>query len=659
MRSCLFLGRIRHTRYHPVEHRLDYSLYTFGLSLDELAFLDKNLLLFGYNRPRPLSIHDRDYLDDSGGTIRSKLLGFLKENPLAKEIRTVILITSPRYFRYVFNPVSFYYCYSAEDKLLCTVAEVNNTFGERHLYLLEGNPNQENAYPYRFTAPKAFHVSPFNDMEGSYEFVFGDIRRELDIRIHLRREGKITFTAELEGKIIPLDNKNLLKTLFFHPLIPTLTMTRIYREAAKLYFLRKLPYHEKPVPISMMTIRKARPTFFQRFGRYFALNQLKKLEKGRINLRLPEGTIIGFGETVPVEAVDMVIRENAFFSRAILRGDIGLGESYTDGQWDCDELPILFKLFFDNRDRLSDGNFWTDSFCRWRDLLSHHLRPNTLTGSRRNISEHYDLSNNLYSFFLDPSMTYSCAVYASPADSLETAQQTNRRNIICKTRIQQADHVLEIGCGWGSFAIDAVRTTGCRVTGLTLSQAQYDYARERIRREGLEDRIEIRLTDYRHIEGIYDRIVSIEMVEAVGQRYLESFFHRCDQLLKPGGTMVLQTITVPDERYESYRRGTDWIRKHIFPGGHLPCLAVIRDIVTAKTSFVIEEIEEIGSHYVRTLREWRTNFNAHLPEIEGLGFGRSFQRKWNYYLACCEGGFASGALGDAQIVLHKPGKDSR
>jgi len=250
-------------------------------------------------------------------------------------------------------------------------------------------------------------------------------------------------------------------------------------------------------------------------------------------------------------------------------------------------------------------------------------------------------------------MTYSCALYVSPSDSLEQAQEKKRREIIRKAAIRPEDHVLEIGCGWGSFAIDAVKQTGCRVTGVTLSQAQYEYTRERVRQEGLEKHIEIRLADYRLLTGAFDRIISIEMLEAVGHRHLETFFQTCENLLKADGKMVIQAITVPDERYETYRCGIDWIRKHIFPGGHLLSLHIIRKIISEKTYLKIDETEEIGPHYVRTLREWRDRLNAHLKEVRELGFDRNFLRKWNYYLACCEGGFASGELGDVQMVLHK------
>ncbi len=250
-------------------------------------------------------------------------------------------------------------------------------------------------------------------------------------------------------------------------------------------------------------------------------------------------------------------------------------------------------------------------------------------------------------------MTYSCARWLSESDTLEQAQKNKLQAMIRKAAIGPGDHVLEIGCGWGSFAVEAVKTTGCRLTGITISDAQYEYARERIRREGIEDRVEIILRDYREIKGPFDRIVSIEMLEAVGHRYFEKFFECCDRLLKPGGFMALQFISIPDRRYDQYRRGHDWIRKHIFPGGELPSLAVVTASLAKQTCLNVQEVENIGKDYARTLREWRRRCLAGIDRVAELGFDRSFQRKWVYYLAGCEACFETGYLGNLQMVMTK------
>lgn len=655
MRSSLFYGDVKHTRFWPLEHRLRYPLYLFGIDLDDLRVLENSLWLFGLNRSRPVALYDRDYLTEGEGSIREKLLRFLSAEGIADRAVRVILVTSPRHFGRVFNPVSFYYVFDAAEKLTCAVAEVNNTFGERHIYLLRRAEAEDDpgGFPARFTAPKAFHVSPFNDMEGTYEFTFGDIRSDLEVRIDLKRGEALAFSAELRGRRIPLDNLTLFRTLLRHPLLPHLTMSRIYRQAARLYFLRKLPYHPKPVPTHKMTIRRSPPSTWQRLCRRLILERLSGIHRGSLAITLPEGRQIDCGDGASEPRADLTVHDDRFFSRTILGGDIGLGESYTDGEWDSTDVARLFEVFIANRHHLVDGHFLSAVLSRCRDRIRHLLRANTIPGSRRNIRAHYDLGNDFYRTFLDASMTYSCARFLSPEETLEEAQRNKLREMISKARIGPGDHVLEIGCGWGSFAVEAVRQTGCRITGITVSPAQMEWARERVRQEGMEDHIDIRLTDYRHIAGSFDRIVSIEMLEAVGHRRLGTFFACCGRLLKPGGFMALQTITIPDERYDDYRRGMDWIRKHIFPGGHLPSPGAIRAAVADRSSLAISETEEIGSHYARTLRVWRNRFLAQTPTLEAMGLGSAFQRKWVYYLASCEAGFATGATGDLQIVLTR------
>jgi len=402
-----------------------------------------------------------------------------------------------------------------------------------------------------------------------------------------------------------------------------------------------------------MTIRRSPPSNWQRLCRRLILERLSGIHRGSLAITLPEGRQIDCGDGASEPRADLTVHDDRFFSRTVLGGDIGLGESYTDGEWDSTDVARLFEVFIANRHHLVDGDFLSAVLSRFRDRIRHLLRANTIPGSRRNIRAHYDLGNDFYRTFLDASMTYSCARFLSPEETLEDAQRNKFREMISKARIGSEDHVLEIGCGWGSFAVEAVRQTGCRITGITVSPAQMEWARERVRQEGMEDRIDIRLTDYRHIAGSFDRIVSIEMLEAVGHRCLGTFFACCGRLLKPGGCMALQTITIPDERYDDYRRGMDWIRKHIFPGGHLPSPGAIRAAVADRSSLAISETEEIGSHYARTLRAWRNRFLAQSPTLEAMGLGSAFQRKWVYYLASCEAGFATGATGDLQIVLTR------
>lgn len=280
-------------------------------------------------------------------------------------------------------------------------------------------------------------------------------------------------------------------------------------------------------------------------------------------------------------------------------------------------------------------------------------RKNTLSCSAKIIQAHYDLSNEFFQVLLDQTMTYSCGLYLSPEDDLETAQRNKLQSIIRNARIDSNDHVLEIGCGWGSFAMEAAKRTGCRVTGITISKAQCSLARERVRQAGLEDRIAILLKDYREIQGSFDKIVSIEMLEGVGHKYFGAFFQCCDRLLKPNGLLVLQVITYPDQGYKSYRKECGWIPKHIFPGGLLPSLTALCEAMTASSSFIVEDLENIGIHYVRTSRDWRARFLAGIDRVSQLGFDREFQRKWLYYLSLCEAGFATRTQNDLQLVLTR------
>lgn len=654
MRSTLYHGYVEHWRFNPVEHHFRYPLYFYCFDLDELIDLDRTLPLFGYNHFQFTSLHDTDYLSQETGSIREKLFRLLDKKPFVNRVARVMLVTSARYVNYVFNPVSFYYCLADDGGIVCVVAEVNNTFGEKHLYILGDNEGQANGYAARYLANKTFHVSPFNNMTGQYEFLFTEIKKEIDIRIRLHRNKEMVFEGKLFGRAVPLTPATHTRMILRHPILPHLSMPRILFEAVRLKFQKKLNHYTKPIPMSAMTIRIPSPSMFQKSCMKLIFGFLGKITNGGITVYLPDNKVMHFGDRLSPIQGDITVHDYRFFSDIVLDGDIGLGESYMEGIWDTKDLPGLFGIFIQNRDSLSNGYPATAWILRQKNKLSHFLRANTLVGSRKNIRSHYDLSNDFFRLFLDPSMTYSCGIYLSDKDNLEDAQTNKLRSMIRKAQVKDYDHVLEIGCGWGSLAVTAAKETGCRVTGITVSDAQHQFATERVKKEGLQDKITISITDYRKVQGLYDAIVSVEMLEAVGEEYLGTFFSCCDRLLKPGGRAVIQVITIPDERYEQYREETDWIQKHIFPGGFIPSVQAIREVVAKNTSLVEESIEEIGPHYATTLREWRNRFNDNIHKIADMGFDRVFQRKWVYYLSYCEAGFAERALGDIEIVFRKP-----
>ncbi len=655
MNSRIYIGEVGHTRHAPVEHAFSFPFYCLGVDLDELEELGRTITGFAHNRRGRLSIRDTDYLDGEKGALKGRLVEWLKKQGFTAEIGTVELVTVPRYFGYVFNPVSFYYCRRPDGGVQCVVAEVNNTFGERHHYILHPLEPGPEGFVARAAHPKQFHVSPFNDMKGGYEFLFSEIREKLDIHVTLNREGRKHFWAGMKGEALPLTPENLARAMKRFPLTPWLTMPRIFAHAAKLYYRKKLRLYHKPPPTSPLTIR-AQPNRRQLLAMKLILKFFGKIRSGSLSVTLPDGATRVFGNPAATPRAQIAIAEYDFFTRMLHHGDIGFGESYMRGEWDTHDLAALLSLFALNLSVADDRRILLSWIGRAFNRARHAFRANTLFGSRRNIREHYDLSNDFFKLFLDETMMYSCALYESPGQPSADAQRNKLRALIRKADIGATDHVLEIGSGWGGFAIEAAKSTGCRVTSITLSEEQLKLARERAKEAGVADRVSFELCDYRQANGLYDKIVSIEMLEAVGHEHFGTFFKACDRLLKPGGLVVLQVITIPDQRYDAYRLSSDWIQKHIFPGGVLPSLTALCRAMTVHSRLIVENLENIGPHYAQTLREWRERFVANLAEVEKLGFDREFQRKWIYYFCYCEAGFATRQINDLHLVLKRPGE---
>jgi cyclopropane-fatty-acyl-phospholipid synthase len=383
---------------------------------------------------------------------------------------------------------------------------------------------------------------------------------------------------------------------------------------------------------------------------------LCRIEKGRLTLTLPDGTTQSFGkEESPAHPAQIRVNDYRLFARVAFDGEIGLGEAYMEGLWDSDNLTDLLKLFIENRQELKGGNIPLSTISCARNFRLHLSRANTIPGSKENIAEHYDLAYQFYKTFLDDTMTYSCGLFRSTDDTLSAAQLNKLNIIIDKAQINKDDHVLEIGCGWGGFALHAVKEKGCKVTAITISRAQYDYMKKRVMKEGLDDKIEVLCKDYRVVSGLYDKIVSIEMLEAVGHENLGEFFACCDKLLKPDGLVVLQVITMPDKRYDLHRSQPNWIQKHIFPGGLLPSLTAMCNAMTKYSGFQVEHLENIGIHYAETLKQWRLRFTAAFDELSRMGFDKVLRRTWIYYFSMCEAQFSLRVLNDLQIILTREG----
>ncbi|HRE83646.1 MAG TPA: cyclopropane-fatty-acyl-phospholipid synthase family protein [Opitutaceae bacterium] len=397
------------------------------------------------------------------------------------------------------------------------------------------------------------------------------------------------------------------------------------------------------------------------------LASLRPLDQGRLDLRLPDGTSYQFGGTQALQGSPRLgdralieVQRAEFFRKCLLQGDIGFAESYMDGDWDTPDLTAVIAWFILNREKAptfaQSSSAGLTNLFRAANRVRHLLRPNSRRTAPRNIREHYDLSNEFFQLWLDPSMMYSGARWDRQDATLEEAQLAKNNALCRKLELSPTDHVLEIGTGWGGWSLHAAMHYGCRVTTLTLSPSQAEFARRRIAEAGLSHRVTVRLQDYRDLpaDERYDKLVAIEMLEAVGHRYLPEWCRVVSQALKPGGLLALQYITCPDSRYHALRKGVDFIQKHIFPGSLLLSANRLNHLLAEKGGFVLHGLDDIGADYARTLHLWRDRFSRQTAAVRALGFSDRFLRLWTYYLAYCEAAFATRHISLVQTVHTRP-----
>ena len=371
-------------------------------------------------------------------------------------------------------------------------------------------------------------------------------------------------------------------------------------------------------------------------------------------LRIREGhEVHEFGARSTGVDATITVLDPAFYAEIAFGGSVGAGESYMLGHWQADDLTALMRLLLRNRHALDAMETGLALISGPLRIAAHWLHRNTRSGSRRNISAHYDLGNDFFRLFLDETMMYSCALFERPEMTLAQASAAKLDTICRKLALGQQDHVLEIGTGWGGFALHAAAHYGCRVTTTTISPSQYQLANERVRAAGLGHRITVLLEDYRDLKGSYDKLVSIEMIEAIGHQYLGEFFRRCAERLIPGGRMLLQSITIADRHYARARDEVDFIKRYIFPGCCIPAVSALAQAMADSSDLRIVHLEDIGPHYATTLACWRDNFFTNLDQVRALGYPESFCRMWEYYLSYCEAGFTERALGDVQMLLAR------
>ena len=391
-----------------------------------------------------------------------------------------------------------------------------------------------------------------------------------------------------------------------------------------------------------------------RFLRSRLLRQLDALQGGEIELSDALGNIrLGApGGDAPIR---LEVNGPAFYRALASNGSVGAAEAYMDGDWDCSDLVALVRLLVRNRDLLDGMERGPARLGGWAMKAWHALRRNTHAGARRNIAAHYDLGNPFFRLFLSDDLMYSSALYAGDDDTLEAASTRKLSRICEKLRLTAEDHVVEIGTGWGGFAIHAAREVGCRVTTTTISREQYELARQRVDEAGLHDRITVLLSDYRDLQGQYDKLVSIEMIEAIGAQYQETYFATLARLLKPDGIALVQAITIEDHRYQQALRSVDFIKRHIFPGSFIPSISAMLQAKTRSSDLALVHMEDFGPSYARTLRDWRQRFESRRDEVRSQGFDERFMRMWRFYLAYCEGGFLERSIGVAHLLFAKPG----
>lgn len=383
------------------------------------------------------------------------------------------------------------------------------------------------------------------------------------------------------------------------------------------------------------------------------------MQKGYLFITLADGSTMELGSKQNELHADVTVVDDNFFKRAFLFGDIGFAEAFMAGEWTTTNLTALLSWFLlnvDNAPTLSGSTAKTIIVNGFQlaNKIFHSKRKNSLDGSKKNIAEHYDLSNEFFSLFLDKTMTYSSAYYSKPDLALEKAQYEKYDSLCQSLKLNANDHLLEIGTGWGGFAIYAAKTYGCKITSVTISQQQYDFATTRIKNENLSERIDVQLKDYRLIEGQFDKVVSIEMIEAVGAQYLKVYFDKIQSVLKPDGVLALQAIVCPDSRFESFKKNVDFIQKHIFPGSLLPSIAAINTAINETGDLFMFGLKDLGKSYVITLSEWRKRFNENIEKVKLLGFDDAFIRKWNYYFSYCEAAFDMRNINVVQMVYTRP-----
>ena len=651
---ALVVGQVTHRRPGPVRHAFRHRVYQWLVDLDCLPRQPWHLRAFAH-------FSSTDHLGDPRLPIKRNMENYLALGGIGLGDRgRVLMLASARVLGHVFDPLSVFWCYDSDGVLVCVVAEVHNTYGERHAYLL--HPDEAGTA----VTAKGFYVSPFFDVTGTYELRF-TLRPDLvATTVTLRRDDAVAFTATFRGRPEPATRPALARLA--HPPAPHAPADLSPDPGARHLALAPSPAHPPPAtphPAGRgltMTVSASigwpdavtpRAPLRATIARMIFEHAVRRVP---VRVTYPDGRVRGGGSGTSPEF--KLLRPNAFFARLGRDAKVGFGEAYMAGDWRAGPGTDLADLLTRFAARLA--TLVPAPLQKLRALADKRVPPdheNTPDGARSNIAAHYDLSNDLFACFLDPTMTYSAAWFdesepVQTATRLEEAQLRKIDGILDLAGVRSGTRLLEIGTGWGTLAIRAAQR-GAQVTTVTLSREQLELTCERAGAAGVSDRVDVRLQDYREIEGKYDAIVSVEMIEAVGEAYWAAYFATLDRLLAPGGKVSIQTITMAHDRVLATRRSFSWIQKYIFPGGIIPSLQAIDDTLAAHTTLRVTQRRELRPHYARTLYLWRERFNDQWPHIQAQGFTGTFRRMWEFYLAYSEAGFRSGYLGVSQLQVAR------
>ena len=550
-------GITTHTRLSPIHRFFMYRVGYLLVDINDPSSLNK-YVGFAWNRPWLFSLHHDTYLTSGRDSLPQKVRQIMAKHAPSVSYSRVYLLSSPRFFNMGFNPVSFFYCLDDHDTIVSIIAEVHNTCNEKHLYLL--HDPVVNGDTLRFTQQKVFYVSPFLKKDGAYDFSFSNNLRAITVTINYNEKDIIMFKATLRLTSSSLNQISWLKMGYRLVVTALTTLPRILLQASILKLWHRLPHYKNTGPMDSLSSPRRSSSIIQRIMRSLFLRHMSSICQGSITFCVSDEDTPVVGDTRSPNRSTVVVHRPKFFQRCVLNGEDGLVDSFIRGEWSSPHLSDVLSVLLTNEDRLRVSNPLT-YIQSMRDRIQHRSRHNSIQSAKKNIYEHYDLGNDFFNLFLDKHRLYSSAIFKHRTQSLDDAQLNKVDQILSSSQVQPNHHLLEIGSGWGTLAIRAAQTIGCRVTTVTISREQYKFVKEEINRCHLDGKVDVKRMDYRDLTGSYDRIVSVEMLEAVGHDYLLTYFKKCYSLLTPTGKAIYQAITINESRYDAYLKKPDFGKK--------------------------------------------------------------------------------------------------